>query len=336
MALAVFLERRLAELERERVETLQSVEGLREKIEAAEAKRASQVATEYYEKWSDILESLASQLDKAKGRLSSVESEMGDKAHKLDELGGSANETAAEDIRDGTGGTQLESEPGEDETARAQQTAFSESEEPLGLEEELIVLDEPIETPEAGGQRDEEEPAPEAADSELEPGLEPVEELILVDDPTEEPGVEPRAEEADLALETAEPELAAEPEPVDELLVEVDASSAPTAAPEPPQPAAAGPDDLYQSALQKISSDATGTLTLAEFEALVGFYERLVAGAGSGTPPERVRTAVLKAVLRASSEYERIRAKAAACVRANLDSAGGGNPAPTAPSDPPP
>jgi len=88
---------------------------------------------------------------------------------------------------------------------------------------------------------------------------------------------------------------------------------------EPADAAAGAPEDRYRVALRKVSSGPVGALTLAEFESLVEFYEGLL----ERPETDRVRLAVLKAMLKANSEYERVRAKAAACVRAERTRPGG-------------
>lgn len=85
MGVEDFLEKRLRELERERESTISALATIREKIQAADAKRSSQMDEEFYHKWSEILRGLESQLDKAKRELTSIEAELEEKREKLTE-----------------------------------------------------------------------------------------------------------------------------------------------------------------------------------------------------------------------------------------------------------
>ena len=59
---------------------------MRENIKAADAKRATETATKYYHKWSEILRTLEVKLDKAKIRLTSIDAEIEEKTQRLREL----------------------------------------------------------------------------------------------------------------------------------------------------------------------------------------------------------------------------------------------------------
>ena len=327
MALEEFVEKRLQELAQERVETLETLEVVRENIKATDAKRATETATKYYHKWSEILRTLEVKLDKAKTRLTSIDAEIEEKTQKLRELEQKAVAKAAqrakriEELKDlppeEFANLSMEDMELLQEIELAEGTAVEPGQSGLGsydaaeaagpeavvdLEpaETLVVEEEPLGPAEV-------EPGAERADPEAVVDLEPSDAVVV----EEEPGAERADPEAVVDLEPSDALVVGEEPGAEradaEAVVDLEASDA----------VAWAPEDLYRVALQKISSGAVGALALAEFESLIDFYEGLVERPETEPQADRVRLAVLKAVLKANSEYERVRAKAAECVSAD-------------------
>jgi hypothetical protein len=89
-----FLEKRLVELEVDRVKAVEAVAVVREKIKDADVKRGTQPGTEHYVKWSTILKGLERDLDKARSVVVAREAEIEQKQKKLVQIQDQAVESA--------------------------------------------------------------------------------------------------------------------------------------------------------------------------------------------------------------------------------------------------
>ena len=83
MKLLNYLQKMLVELADERVEMVNALEIIRQKIKDADEKRSSQKETEHYHKWSQILRNLEKDLEKTRGRITAIDAEVKDKTIKL-------------------------------------------------------------------------------------------------------------------------------------------------------------------------------------------------------------------------------------------------------------
>lgn len=266
MGLEQFLSQRIDELIRDRAETIESLEVIRDKIKKADEKRSTQMDTEYYHKWSEILRGLESQLDKAKIHLTSVEAEIEEKKQKLDEVQSKLRLETAEKLK------------------RLREIIAMPAEEFAGLSFEDMELLQEHELSLGGEgpsllQRLEQELAGMVAP-------EPESNGIAVSPPSsrglEEAEIRPSSEAVPPEKEPAVP--AKKPETA-------------TAAHEPP---------LYVAALRKVSSNTTGTITLDELEALAEFHHALMMQAGSDPQLLRTRNAVVSSLKRLAEDCGRI------------------------------
>ncbi|MBN2310303.1 MAG: hypothetical protein JXR94_15115 [Candidatus Hydrogenedentes bacterium] len=95
MEVLEYLERKIKELEIDRVQTLADLDLVKEKIEKADAQRGTQPGTPNYHKWSEILRGLESELDKSRVHLTAVEADLELKRHKLEDYRQKAAEAEA-------------------------------------------------------------------------------------------------------------------------------------------------------------------------------------------------------------------------------------------------
>jgi len=86
MDMETYLAERLHELEQQRIETIQSLEIVQDKLKKADAKQATQPDVEHHKKWVEIIKGLEAQLLAGRSRLSSIDVETRDKSQKLLEL----------------------------------------------------------------------------------------------------------------------------------------------------------------------------------------------------------------------------------------------------------
>lgn len=262
-----FLEKRLVELEQDRVKALEAVGVVREKIKDADAKRGTQPGTEHYHKWSSILKGLERDLDKARSVVVAREAEIEQKQKKLNQL----QEEEAEAAQRGADISKRILEMSDEELAN------------LTLDD--IALLQEYELSLAAMEKENTHPptassAPATVPAEPQPQAAPR--------PKEEPKPAPAAAQA-------QPQAAPSPQ--------TEPSAA--APPEEPQHAAPSRGQLLGTAVRKFARDV-GNVTLAEVNAAIDGYASLRDKADLDPEKERLRDALSIAVDKARKEVARI------------------------------
>lgn len=274
-----YLEKKLKELEQDRVNTEAGLVDIRDKITRADAKKAEQKGDEYFHKWSEILRGLEAELDASKRHLNAVEAEIIEKTKKLAEhrernaaererqaaLPKRILDMTQEEIADLSLEDLMLLQQHDLEEAGFVPAKKTEGTEPQG--DEAATAPSPADTPQAAAEEKRAAGAELITESSLEGSAEPARQ-----DTPAEPASDPPAKEA--------PADAVDPKEKQR---------------------------LFLSALKKSNAGKIRELTFGEFEALVDFYRGLSREADSDPKHARVRQSVANAIVRADQAYKHLR-----------------------------
>lgn len=282
-----YLEKRIAELAEERKQLEESLGTIKEKIAQADAKKGTQPNTPNYHKWSQILSDLEKDLQKTNGRIHYISVETEEKHKKLNDYREKAAEAEAAKAALPQRVLEMSLEELSELTAEEiamlheyelKQTALAEAER-LAMEDVALTVADPDVRPETAGAGSGEGDAAEQGTSTSEPEA-------------AQPAPEPPRQE--------EPETAAPEGP---------SRTASTASADSGESGAVPADgQALPRALGKVAENATGTLTLAEFELLIETYAGTM-GKEEFTPQDEKLLDLLEAsLLKINREHAQLRA----------------------------
>ena len=280
----VFLEKKIGELAEERKQLEKDLEIINDKIAQADAKKGAEPGTPNYHKWSTILTELEKDLQKTNGRIHYIEVDTEEKRKRLEDF----REKAAQAEAAKAALPQRVLEMSVDELSELtaeeiamlhqyelKQSALAEAER-KALEEDTDATQVPDASPDAAVSKQEKRP----------PASKP------------KPAPSQNAQKAPAPQASTSAPPAKQPEPAD---------SSPPNAQEPTGKAIANDGQALPRALSKVAENATGTLTLAEFELIVGTYAEAIGKEVLTAKEEKMLDLLEASLLKINRKHAKLR-----------------------------